>query len=71
MAAGAKAQSTTFTGGLKAPTKVILSPGGNLIVAETGTAMMDGRISLIELTGARRTLIDGLPSAINLGGLFT
>lgn len=67
IAAGAQAQ-TTFSAGLKAPTKVILTARGNLLVAETGTGMNDGRVSLIDNNGARRTLIDGLPSAISPEG---
>ena len=50
--------------GLKRPAKVILSEQGNLIVAEEGTGIHDGRISIIDpQTGMRRTLLDGLPSA--------
>ena len=62
----ALAQSATvFAGGLKAPVRMILTPGGNLLVAESGTGHMDGRISIIDQSGSRRTLVDGLPSAIN------
>ncbi|HJQ24785.1 MAG TPA: ScyD/ScyE family protein [Blastocatellia bacterium] len=57
-----------FAGGLKAPVRIILTPGGNLLVAESGTGHMDGRISIIDKSGSRRTLVDGLPSAINLSG---
>jgi len=57
-----------FAGGLKAPVRMILTPGGNLLVAESGTGHMDGRISIIDQSGSRRTLVDGLPSAINLAG---
>ena len=67
IAAGAQAQ-TTVAAGLKAPTKVILTAGGNLLVAETGTGMNDGRVSLIDRSGVRRTLIDGLPSAFSPEG---
>lgn len=65
----AMAQSATvFAGGLKAPVRMTLTPGGNLLVAESGTGHMDGRISIIDPSGSRRTLVDGLPSAINLAG---
>jgi hypothetical protein len=60
--------ATVFAGGLKAPVRIIFTPGGNLLVAESGTGHMDGRISIIDKSGSRRTLVDGLPSAINLGG---
>ena len=50
--------------GLKRPAKVILTEQGNLIVAEEGTGIHDGRISIIDpQTGMRRTLLNGLPSA--------
>ncbi|HST22578.1 MAG TPA: ScyD/ScyE family protein [Blastocatellia bacterium] len=65
--ASALAQSVV-TGGLKAPTRIILTPEGSLIVSETGTGNNDGRISIIDKNGNRRTLVDGLPSGINLDG---
>lgn len=53
-----------LTLGLKGPSKIILTEQGNLIVAEEGTGIHDGRISIIDpQTGLRRTLLDGLPSA--------
>jgi DNA-binding beta-propeller fold protein YncE len=67
--ASALAQSATVvTGGLKAPTRLIVTPDGSLVVAETGTGNNDGRISIIDQDGNRRTLVDGLPSGISLGG---
>jgi hypothetical protein len=59
-----------FASGLRAPTKIILSQKQNLLVAEQGTAAPNtGRISIIDPTsGAVRTLLDGLPSALNLIG---
>jgi hypothetical protein len=69
LSAGARAQSASvFTGGLRAPNRLTFSPAGNLLVAENGTGHMDGRVSSIDHNGARRTLVDGLPSAINLSG---
>ena len=69
MSFSAKAQSASpFAGGLKTPVRLILTPGGNLLVAESGSGNMDGRISIIDPSGNRRTLVDGLPSAINLSG---
>jgi len=59
----AMAQSTSvFTAGLRAPSKIILTPRGNLLVAEMGTGATDGRISIVDAAGVRRTLVDGLPS---------
>jgi len=66
------AQTTSvFTTGLNAPAKIITAGQSSLLVAEAGTtAPNNGRISLVNrATGARRTLIDGLPSGVNnLGG---
>ncbi|HEX7173688.1 MAG TPA: ScyD/ScyE family protein [Pyrinomonadaceae bacterium] len=66
----AQATSTPFASGLKAPTKSVLTGRGNLLVAEAGNGPNTGRLSLIDRnTGARRTILDGLPSGINaLGG---
>ncbi|HXU36009.1 MAG TPA: ScyD/ScyE family protein [Blastocatellia bacterium] len=62
----ASAQSATtsvLTAGLKTPTRIIVSPKGNLLVAEAGNGPNTGRISIIDpATGSRRTLVDGLPS---------
>lgn len=62
--------ATPFTSDLLAPTKIIFTQRGNLIVAEQGNGPNTGRISIIDRnTGAARTLISGLPSGINtLGG---
>jgi len=55
---------SVLTSGLKRPAKVILTEQGNLLIAESGTGIHDGRISIIDpQNGARRTLLDGLPSA--------
>jgi hypothetical protein len=66
-----KAQTTSvFTTGLNNPAKIITAGQSSLLVAEAGTTTPNsGRISLVNrTTGARQTLIDGLPSAINLDG---
>ena len=56
------ATTSVFASGLKAPTKIISTPKGNLMVAEAGNGPNTGRISILDLSGNRRTLIDGLPS---------
>jgi hypothetical protein len=63
-AAGARAQSVSvFTGGLKGPTKVVLTAKGNLLVTESGDGPNRGRLSVIDRqTRARRTILDGLPA---------
>ena len=63
-AQGVRAQSVSvFTGGLKGPTRVVLTSKGNLLVTESGDGPNAGRLSLIDRqTRARRTILDGLPA---------
>jgi hypothetical protein len=63
--------ATTFTGGLQAPSKIISTPEGNLLVAEGGNAPNSGRITLVERSGNRRTLITGLPAGATAEGGFS
>lgn len=57
------ATATPVATGLLAPTKVVMSAKGNLLVSEAGFGPNTGRISLVDpATGVRRTLLDGLPS---------
>ena len=61
--ANAQCPSSVVANGLKAPTKIIFSTSGNLLVAEQGDGPNTGRISIIDkISGIRRTLIDNLPS---------
>jgi hypothetical protein len=63
--ANAQCPASVLATGLKAPTKIILSTKGNLLVAEQGNGSNTGRISIIDKSsGARRTLIEGLPAAL-------
>ena len=64
------AQTSPFTVGLNNPAKITVAGGSSLLVSEAGTtAPNSGRISLVNrTTGARQTLIDGLPSAVNNDG---
>jgi hypothetical protein len=51
---------------LQRPSKLLLTPLDNLLVAEVGTAAAapnSGRVSIVDRDGNRRTLIEGLPSA--------
>ncbi len=62
----ARAQCTPVVSGLNSPLGITQSNQGNLIVSETGTAALhSGRISIVDPSGTRRTLLNGLPSAIN------
>ncbi|HSE97969.1 MAG TPA: ScyD/ScyE family protein, partial [Blastocatellia bacterium] len=56
------ATTSVFASGLRAPVKIIVSPRGNLLVAEEGNGPNTGRVSILDLNGNHRTLIDGLPS---------
>lgn len=66
------AQTTSvFTTGLLLPSRVITGADNSLLVTEAGMVIPNtGRISIVDLsTGERRTLVAGLPSAVNnLGG---
>lgn len=63
--------ATVFATGLQVPIKIHLTPVGNLLVLEGGTGPNTGRISILSRSGARRTLVDGLPSGINTDGAPT
>lgn len=59
------APATTLASDLLAPSKTLLTRKGTLFVAEAGNGPNTGRISMVNpKTGARRTLIDGLPSGL-------
>jgi hypothetical protein len=64
-AAPAGAQCTEVVSGLRNALGITQSNQGNLIVSETGTGAHTGRISIVDPSGNRRTLLDGLPSGIN------
>jgi hypothetical protein len=65
------AQCTEVVTGLRQPLGTALTNQGNLVVSESGvrilpgTAVIPGRISIVDPEGNRRTLLDGLPSALN------
>jgi hypothetical protein len=64
--AGAPCPTTPLVSGLKGPTKLAFSQKGNLLVAEAGDAPNAGRVSIVvPETGARRTLLDGLPAGVD------
>lgn len=60
----AGATPTVFATGLLSPSKIIATPGGSLLVAEAGQDPNTGRISILDSSGGRKTLIDGLPSGL-------
>jgi len=53
-----------FTADLQTPTKVILLPDGQVMLAEAGSGKNDGRVSIFNNSGQRHTIIDGLPSGV-------
>jgi hypothetical protein len=65
-----------FATGLKAPTKIVLTPGGNLLVSEAGDypgpppapafVANGGRVSLVQRDGSHWPLLEGLPSGLDL-----
>jgi len=69
--AQAELTGTPFVEGLKTPTKIVMTRGGNLLVSEAGDPRATfvanhGRVSLVDRVGARRTLLDRLPSGLDL-----
>ncbi|MEZ5355182.1 MAG: ScyD/ScyE family protein [Bryobacteraceae bacterium] len=54
--------------GLLQPQKLTLTPGGNLLVTESGAELHSGRVSLVTRSGSRRSLIEGLPSVTSAEG---
>jgi len=61
-AAGLEAQPI-LNAGAQTPFKLARTPGGNFLLAEGGTGVNDGRVSLLSLWGDRFNLLGGLPSA--------
>jgi hypothetical protein len=65
-AAAQACPGTTLIADLRRPLGLARSNEGNLLVSETGTPVPhSGRISIVEPSGTRRTLLDGLPSGLN------
>jgi hypothetical protein len=60
-AAGLGAQPL-LSAGTQTPFQLTRTPGGNFVLAESGTGVNDGRISLVSLWGNRYNLLGGLPS---------
>src|SRR4051794_33223109 len=59
-------QAQVVATGLQGPQKIILTPGGNLLVSETSMAVNSGRVSFVSRAGARRSLLEGLPSGVEV-----
>jgi hypothetical protein len=57
--------------GLKSPVKLIVTPGHNILVSESGDAPPNfvahqGRVSIVDQGGGVRTLLGGLPAGLDL-----
>ncbi len=60
----AQAECTEVLSDLREPIGSLLTDQGNLLLSESGDATPgSGRISIVDPSGNRRTLVDGLPSA--------
>jgi hypothetical protein len=66
VASFAAAQPTVVATGLESPLKVIFTQGGNLLVAEAGRLPNTGRVSILTRGGSRRTLLEALPSGLDV-----
>ncbi len=65
----AQCPAPVLTSGLQGPIGSTLSKQERLIVAESGTPTPNtGRLSIVELNGTRRTLLDALPSGFSAEG---
>ena len=69
-AAAAWPQAQVLATGLPGANKLLLTPRGNFLVSEPSMATNAGRVSFVSRGGSRRSLIEGLPSGIEvtLGG---
>ncbi|MBK5295189.1 MAG: ScyD/ScyE family protein [Acidobacteriia bacterium] len=59
-------QPQVIATGLPGAHKIILTPGGNFLVSEPSTTPNAGRVSFVTRSGARRSLLEGLPSGIEV-----
>jgi hypothetical protein len=62
------AQTQVVATGLEQPNKLLVTPRGQLLVSETSLLPNAGRISVVSPGGARRSLIEGLPSGTDVAG---
>lgn len=61
-----RCEGTELTSGLQLPVAITQTNLGNLLVSESGTMVPNtGRISIVDLAGNRRPLLEGLPSGLS------
>jgi hypothetical protein len=65
-AAPAWCQPEVIVTGLLGPHKIILTPGGNLLVSEPSMTPNAGRVSFVTRAGVRSSLLEGLPSGTDV-----
>lgn len=68
VSAGAWGQLEVVATGLQGPQRIVVTPTGNLLVTETSTQPNAGRVSLVTAAGVRRTVIDTMPSGLDVAG---
>lgn len=68
-ALGSLAAQQVLISGLQLPQRLILTAQGNFLVSESG-APNAGRLSFVTRAGVRRSLIEGLPSAVEVTGQY-
>jgi hypothetical protein len=68
LAATAAAAQPVLVADLATPFKIARTPGGNFLLAESGTGAHDGALTLVSVWGQRFTLLSGLPSGVTPEG---
>jgi hypothetical protein len=66
VAPSAWSQPQTLVTGLQPARRIILTPRGNFLVTEVGMTPNSGRLSFVSRAGVRRSLMEGLPSGIEV-----
>lgn len=62
------AQPQVIATGLQGPQKLVVTPQGNFLVSETSQELRAGRVSFVTRGGARRSLLENLPSGVEVTG---
>jgi hypothetical protein len=69
VAAPAWCQPEVVVTGLQGPQKIVITPGGNLLASEPSVNPNSGRVSFVTRAGARSSLLEGLPSGMEVAGV--
>lgn len=57
-----------ITTGLSGPQRLILTPRGNILVSETSTTPNSGKVTFVTRGGQKATLLDNMPSGVEITG---